>query len=301
MAIILKATHGSDKTPLVLGNLEIPCYVLEGGTRVFSGRGIQKALGANPNSSGTWLNKFVNRSDISDYLSPEIIDKFNSPIKFKRPTATGSQSETYGYEVTLLIDVCDAIIQSSKSRGKFQSEIILNAEFIMRSVAKVGIIALVDEVTGYQQDRDKDALQIFLQKFLKEEKGKWVQVFPDEFFESIFKMKGLNWSLANKGKKPQYIGHYINNYVYSRIAPQVLSELRKVNPKNSKGRRNGVHSQWIDVDYGHPKLREHLTILIAFAKATGYNWNNWQRMVERALPRFEQDGSQAPELPFDDM
>lgn len=39
---ILVAKFGSDKTPLHLGNLEIPCYVLEDGTRVFSGRGIQK-------------------------------------------------------------------------------------------------------------------------------------------------------------------------------------------------------------------------------------------------------------------
>ena len=32
---ILKAKYGSDKTPLRFGELEIPCYVLEDGTRVF--------------------------------------------------------------------------------------------------------------------------------------------------------------------------------------------------------------------------------------------------------------------------
>lgn len=35
---ILVAKYGSDKTPLCLGNLEIPCYVLDNGMRVFSGR-----------------------------------------------------------------------------------------------------------------------------------------------------------------------------------------------------------------------------------------------------------------------
>jgi hypothetical protein len=144
-------------------------------------------------------------------------------------------------------------------------------------------------------------LQQFLSKFLNEEQAKWVKTFPDEFFESLFKMKGLTWSLANKGKKPQYIGHYINNYVYSRLAPSVLSELRKLNPKDEDGKRKGKHTQWIDIDYGHPKLKEHLSILIAFARATGYNWNNWSRMVERALPKYDQDGSAAQEIGFTDI
>ncbi len=140
-----------------------------------------------------------------------------------------------------------------------------------------------------------------MQKFLDEEKGKWVKTFPDEFFEAIFKMKKWNWEMANKGQKPQVVGHYINNYVYSRLAPQVLVELRKINPKSDDGKRKGKHTQWIDIDFGHPKLKGHLDILIAFSKAAGYNWNNWHRMVERALPKFNQDGSVSQELPFNDL
>lgn len=124
--------------------------------------------------------------------------------------------------------------------------------------------------------------------------------FPSEFFEAIFKMKGWTWKQAST-KKPQVVGHYINNYVYSRLAPQVLTELRKLNPKNEKGNRKGKHPQWINPDFGHPKLKEHLTVLTMFAKATGYNWANWQRMVERALPKYEQDGSAVEEIPFEDV
>ena len=56
---ILLARYGSDKTPLKLGELEIPCYVLENGMRVFSGRGIQKALGYE-SKSGQWMKSFCN-------------------------------------------------------------------------------------------------------------------------------------------------------------------------------------------------------------------------------------------------
>jgi hypothetical protein len=293
---ILEAKYGSNKTPLTLGNIKLPCYVLNDRTRVFSGRGIQKALGAPSNSSGTWLSKFMKSSPITEFLNPGVLNKIDNVIKFKRHDAGGSQSITYGYEVTLLVDICDAILQANKTRHDIPNHIVQNAEIIIRSVAKVGIIALVDEVTGYQEAREKDELARFLAKFIKEERGVYIKTYPDDFFEALFKMKGLNWSLANKGKKPQYIGHYINNYVYARIAPKVLEELRRVNPKDENGKRKGKHTQYIDVDYGHPKLKEHLTVLTAFAKAVAYNWHSWQRLVERALPKFECDGSVAPEL-----
>lgn len=296
---MLKASYGSDKTPLIIGETELPCYVLEDGTRVLSGRGMQKALGASASASGTWLKRTVNSSSLAPFIEPGVLDKLNNPIEFERQDAGGSQSKTYGYEATLLIDICDSILQANKTRA-VNENILAAAEIIIRSVAKVGIIALVDEATGYQEVREKDALQKFLSKFLNEEQAKWVKTFPDEFFEMVFKFKGLTWTTANKGKKPQWIGHFINNYVYSRLAPQVLTELRKLNPKNEDGRRKGKHTQWIDMDYGHPKLLEHLNLLIAFAIAAGYNEGNWKRMIERARPQFK-DGSAALQIPFTDI
>lgn len=299
--VILKAMYGSDKTPLKLGDTEVPCYVLEDGTRVLSGRAIQKAIGYN-GSSGDWLKKFVLQKKISQAINPEIIAGLSESIKFERRDSGGSQPITYGYEATKLIDLCDALIDLNKAGVLNDSQKIYaeQAEMIIRAVAKVGIIALVDEVTGYEKDKGAGDLQRFLQKFLDEEKGKWVRTFPPEFFEAIFKMKDWTWKQAST-KRPSVVGHYINNYVYSRLAPQVLTELRKLNPKDDKGNRKGRYPQWINPEFGHPKLKEHLSILVAFAKATGYNWNNWNRMVERALPKFEKDGSQEVELPLDDQ
>ena len=246
---VLKAKYGSDKTPLQLGELSIPCYVLEDGTRVFSGRGIQKILGSTA-TSGKWLEKFVNSDEISPYLAVKktgissVLDKLSSPIKFYRPSAGGSQSETYGYEVTLLIDICDAIISSSET-GKFNDEsIIKNANIIIRAVAKVGIIALVDEATGYDKEkkRAKDELQKFLTQFLSDEASKWVKTFEDSFFEMIYKMRGWNWNMTNK--RPGVVGQWINNIVYERIAPLTLSTLNDKNPKNEKGYRKDKHHQF---------------------------------------------------------
>lgn len=295
---IFTAEYGSDKTPLVIGNVEIPCYVLDNGMRVFSQNGMQKALGYT-DTAGNWLPNFLQRKQIKPHINSGLEEAINNRVKFIRSGAGGSVTETYGYEATILIDICDAIIEA-KNSGDFPEKYLIHAqhaEALMRAVAKVGIVALVDEVTGYQKKRDEDALQRFLQKFLDEEKGKWVRTFPPEFFESIFKMKGWTWKEAST-KKPQVVGHYINNYVYSRLAPKVLEELREKNPKNEKGNRKGKFPQWINPDYGHPILKERLNTLTAFARASGYNWKSWERLVSRAFPKFEKDGSQTLELPF---
>lgn len=290
---VLKAKYGSDKTPLQLGELSIPCYVLEDGTRVFSGRGIQKILGSTA-TSGKWLEKFVNSDEISPYLAVKktgissVLDKLSSPIKFYRPSAGGSQSETYGYEVTLLIDICDAIISSSET-GKFNDEsIIKNANIIIRAVAKVGIIALVDEATGYDKEkkRAKDELQKFLTQFLSDEASKWVKTFEDSFFEMIYKMRGWNWNMTNK--RPGVVGQWINNIVYERIAPLTLSSLNDKNPKNEKGYRKDKHHQFFTEDIGKPKLKEYLASVEALGRASNYNWDIFMELLDRAFPKQPQ-------------
>lgn len=290
---VLKAKYGSDKTPLQLGELSIPCYVLEDGTRVFSGRGIQKILGSTA-TSGKWLEKFVNSDEISPYLAVKktgissVLDKLSSPIKFYRPSAGGSQSETYGYEVTLLIDICDAIISSSET-GKFNDEsIIKNANIIIRAVAKVGIIALVDEATGYDKEkkRAKDELQKFLTQFLSDEASKWVKTFEDSFFEMIYKMRGWNWNMTNK--RPGVVGQWINNVVYERIAPLTLSTLNDKNPKNEKGYRKDKHHQFFTEDIGKPKLKEYLASVEALGRASNYNWDIFMELLDRAFPKQPQ-------------
>jgi hypothetical protein len=302
----LKATHQGE---LDLNGFILTCAVLNDNerTRVFSERNIALAFGIKgggqywkkKKSGGAVLPEYMSAFYLQPFISNELREKFNSAVSYDSLAGVAST----GVDVTVLPDICDVYIQAKQSGIKNQNlqDAADVAYSMIKSFAKVGIIALVDEATGFQDDRDKKALQAFFQKFFSEEQEKlaWVKTFPDSFFEAIFKMKGWNWNLATKGKKPQVLGHYINDYVYSRLAPHILSELRVLNPKNEKGNRKGKYPQWISVDYGHPMLKEHLAILTAFAVASGHNWNNWRRLVERAKPKYNQDGSQDTELPLD--
>jgi hypothetical protein len=289
MSNLLKAAFGSPDKPLIVGDSEIQCYVLNNEKRVLVLGEMLKALGMAPGSAGKGGNdrlaSFAAGARVRQYISPELMALIENPIKFKPPTG----SVAYGYEATILIDICNCIIDARKAGvlQKQQQHIADRAEILIRVFAKTGIIALVDEATGFQDVREKDALRNFLEKFLLGEHGKWVKTFPDDFFEMIFKMKGWTWHFASS-RKPSVVGHYINDLVYARIGPKVLDELKLRNPKNEKGYRSAKHHQFTSPDYGNPKLKEHLAVLTALGKASGYNWSIFKRLVNRALPVYGQ-------------
>lgn len=283
---ILSAKYNSGDTPLRLGNLEIPCYVLEDGTRVFSGRGIQKVLGYG-DKRGQWLQDFVTKSDLTPIFSSgenSVYNKITNPIKFNRNGAGGSQSTTYGYEVTILIDLCSIIIDTNRS-GVFNDMVVVNnADIIIRSVAKVRIIALVDEATGYNKvkERAKDELQKFLNRFLSEEASKWVKTFNDSFFEMIYKMRGWDWKMTNK--KPGVVGQWINDIVYKRLAPGVYLELQDLNPKDENGHRKEKHHQYLSNETGKPMLKGYLNTIEALGRAADYDWDVFMTLLNKAYP-----------------
>jgi hypothetical protein len=283
-----KVLYGNENTKVTLNGIGIDCYVLDNRLRVLSQRGLLRALGMSE-SGGTGgvqrIVQFARSKAISPFISPELMARIDNPINFVIP----GRGIAFGYEAILLVDICDAIIES-RNQGKIlkqQKHIAERAESLIRSLAKVSIVALIDEATGYQNDvnRAKDELQQLLSKLLLTEQAKWIKTFPDEFFEMIFKMKGWDWTKA--ANKPQVMGHYINDFVYSRIAPTLLDELKKKNPVlENTGNRKSKHHQWLTPDLGHPKLKEHLSGVMALCRASGYDWLTFLHLLDRSYPKF---------------
>jgi hypothetical protein len=150
-------------------------------------------------------------------------------------------------------------------------------------LAIVGITALVDEATGYQEVRDRRALEAILDKFLRKELAAWAKRFPDEFYQQIFRLKKWEWK-GMSVNRPGVVGKYTNDLVYERIAPGILDELKRLNPKDERGRRKSAHHQWLTEDIGHPALAQHVYALIGFMRVSE-EWDVFYRMVQRAFPK----------------
>ena len=283
---ILQATHGSSDRPLVLGGMEIPAYVLEDGRRVLSWSGMLESmgmsLGGNVRRPGQdRLTRFVTGNAIKPHVSDELVARTTEPIDFKTPVGTKAK----GYEATVLADICEAVLEARRQGAlqKQQQHIADQCEILVRGFARVGIIALVDEVTGYQDYRTRKALEEYLQKFISDELIKWVKMFPDDFYKEMFRLK--NWHLKPNTARPGVAGRYTIDLVYKRVGPQVLEQLRERTPKLPSGNRKYKYFQHLTEDVGNPALRAHLHAIVALMKASN-NWTQFMRSVERAFPKY---------------
>ena len=138
--------------------------------------------------------------------------------------------------------------------------------------------------TGYQDERARDALARILEAFIAKELRPWVRTFPAEFYKEMFRLRNIPY--REDVKRPQYIGVLTNDLVYSRLAPGVLDELRRLTPRDEKGRlKTHLHRRLTD-DIGNPKLLQHLSAVTALMKASD-TWDGFKPMVDRALPKYK--------------
>jgi P63C domain-containing protein len=288
---ILETYHTGN---LKIGDVEIECAVLEDGTRVLTQKGFLKAIGRSPKASGASklasgnLPPFLSVKALEPFISQDLYET-TTPVKFrvlKTEAGRGGAAIAHGYKADLLPEVCNVYL-AAREAGKLSSRqlhIAKQCEILMRGFSSVGIIALVDEATGYQAVRARDALEKILEKFISKELAKWAKTFPDDFYEHIYRLRGISYSDLTS-KRPPYMGKITNDLIYERLAPQVLKELKKKNPADDRGRRKHKYHQWLTSDVGHPKLREHLYAVITLMKASS-NWRGFYGMLNRSLPKW---------------
>lgn len=277
-----RATHGSHDHPLTIGDIQIPCFVLEDSTRVITNRGLQRSLGMNVSGGAQRLAVFLERFESKGVQTKDLVARINNPIEFH--AIRGGRS-AFGYEATVLADICDVILAARKKRllNPIQMRYADTAEILVRGFARVGIVALIDEATGYQEVRDRDALQKILDTYLNKEFAAWAKRFPDEFYQEIFRLRGWVWK-GMRVNRPQCVAAYTRNLVYARLAPGILNELESRNPVMERGMRAAKHHQWLTGDVGHPALAQHLHALLGLMRASD-SWTQMMRMVNRAFPK----------------
>ena len=289
---VVKATYGSTDHPLRIGNIEIPCYVLEDGRRVLSLGGMVRALGMSIGGAGgrqgDRLYQFATGKSIKPYLSNDLLSRMDGPIRFQAPT--GGTPGT-GYEATILADLCDAVLAAREAEAlrADQMHIAKQAEILVRGFARVGIIALVDEATGYQRDRAADSLAKILEAFIAKELQPYVPTFPPDYYQEIFRLRGLEFP-GGSVKRPQYFGVLTNDIIYKRLAPGVLDELKKVTPKLDSGRHKDKLFQRLTSNKGYPKLRELLGSVVTIMTFSA-DWADFMEKLNRRHPRY---GEQLP-------
>ena len=281
-----KATHFGQ---LATGVMDLACFVLDDGRRVISGRGLTAAIGMKGRGQGA--SRVADHKLIKAYGDQALIDAIAQPIKFVGKSPKGVSEPSDGYEAAVLQEVCEAIL-TARDKGLLVTEqdkrYAVQADILMRGFARVGIVALIDEATGYQKDRDKQALAKILEAFVTKELQPWLKTFPDDYYVELFRLYQLPYPpIGNPTWRPGFFGHITNSVVYDRLAPGLLPELKRLASREERKARLHQH---LSQDVGHPKLQSHMGSLVTLLKLSKTP-EEFRAYVDRFHPRFGTTGS----------
>jgi hypothetical protein len=285
----LRATHkGNFKEHF---GFDIECYVLddESKTAVISQRGMGAALGLGQ-SGGNRLPRFLASRTVSKTLGDDILEKASNPIVFQGFTSGGLSappSEIYGYDVTLLIDICKAVVAAEATGDLLpsQAKVAKQAHVILGASAKAGIKGLVYALAGY--DVTKEEIIAAYKQFIRDEAREYEPEFPEQLYEEWYRLYKIPKPQRNR---PWKFAHLTNEQVYTPLAKSNgrILELVRIQKLKGNNRRKRLHQFLSEI--GVKALRSHLGQLLGIAQVSDV-----QSQYERYFVRIF--GDQLPLFP----
>jgi hypothetical protein len=283
------ATHAG---PLRLGDATIQSAVLNDKRRVLTQSDVMRALGRARQAKGRSyydgdvnLPAFLTAKNLKPFIPKELYVT-SSQVEFRRVGG----GKAYGYPAELLPKICGVFIDADEANqlGAHQKHIAAKARILLRALAEVGIIALVDEATGYQDDRPKDELQKILAAYISPTLLPWTEKFPAEFFREMFRVYGWPWPFKENEYKgplgPRYAGKIIRKIIFENLPPGVIGELEKLNPPDAKWQRRSRMAQLLTEGIGHPHVEKLVAVNTALFRVSDNRQEFW-RAYARAFPK----------------
>lgn len=265
-----------------IGEKELSCAVLDDETRILTNTAIFQAFDRPRKGKASESYRlqnvpaFINANNLKPYIEKEFENEDFS-VKYVR-----NGREFTGYRAEILPHICD-IYLSARDDGVLtenQKPLAVASDILMRSLAKIGIIALIDEATGYQFERDTKALQVLLSQYISEEFLPWVKTFPDDFYVQMFRLRG--WDYKGRLKTP-YAGQITNFLVYNRLPEGVLEELKRLNPiLNKNGYRKHKLHQGLTKEVGYQHLSQQISTVTTMMR--GFDtWEEFEPIFRKAF------------------
>ena len=262
-------------------DLQLDVAVLDNEKRVITQQAVWNALDRPSRGNARIPNTpvFMDAKNLQPFISNDLKEVIN---KIEYVDTKGNIQS--GYDATILPLVADLYLKARENHAltNRQLDTALKAEILVRTLAKVGITALVDEATGYQDARAKDALAKILEEFVAKELQPWLKTFPDDYYKGLFRLYDIEYPPVKANFRPQFFGNITNKIIYDRLAPELLPELKKMASKEQKRAR--LH-QFLSENVGHPKLREHLASIVTLMKISK-DKDHFFELVDTVHPEF---------------
>jgi hypothetical protein len=243
------------KGELSLGGPPIDVYVLDTQDRVISLRAVVKTISGVEAGN---LGDYIGVSALKPFINSDLI--LGETKDFHLP---GSPLKGRGITAEQFIEILNGYVRAFEVGAlttKRQREIAIKCSIVLGACAKVGLIALIDEATGYQYERAEDALQIKLRAFIADELREWEKTFPDDLWEQFGRL--TNWK-GSLHQRPKWWGHLVMELIYHALDPDIAKYLKDNKPKPYHGQN---YHQWLTQDIGLRALLPHIYEVIGIAK-----------------------------------
>lgn len=248
-----------------IGDATLYCFVTKTGKRLITATDVFKAVGRSRrgNKRIEGYPAFIGARNLIQFIDDDLKQRL-MPIKYKAKNGRIAEA----YDASIIPRVADLYIEAHEKGALTvpQETVYRRSLIIVRSLAKVGITALIDEATGYQYDRESQALQKLLKAYISDDLLKWQPHFPREYYQQIYRLYGISDKFDPQNTKhPQWIGNFTNKYVYGVFPSEVMKEIKCKNPPKHSERfmyRGHKNFQFLTENVGIPQLDRHLAKLV---------------------------------------
>ena len=287
---------------LIIGGIVLSCAVLddEKNSRVLTQNAFLKAIGRHPFASGGTGSAidetapFLRANNLKPFISEDLVRSTTPLLYLPRNPTSGAGGVGYGYSASLLPEVC-WVYQDALSAGallKSQLHIGEAARKFLKALTNYAIEDLVDEATGFADQKKRKALDKIIEKYVRQDAQRWALMFDIEFYRQIYRLNDWVFDPA-KTARPGVIGLWTND-IYDRLAPGVRPELQRRVKRNTKGKATEKMTQYLTDEDGKPEMKRLLEgVIVAMKLST--DWDDFKLKLDMLYPKF----GATLQLPYD--
>ncbi|MGO7605181.1 P63C domain-containing protein [Rhizobium ruizarguesonis] len=285
---------------------DIPCAVLDddNNTRVLTQAGFLTAIGrfATPKSAGNDalanIPAFLRAKNLESFISSDLV-RSSTPVVFQTEKGGGmGGTMALGYRAEVLPAVC-WVYHEAERAGKLltsQKHVADACTKLLKGLTNVAIDALVDEATGFQDKRARDALIRLLEQYVSRDALPWLKTFDDDFYKEMFRIHGYKYEPGSV-KRPMIFAKRTED-IYNRLAPGIREELQKVVKRGKSGRPSQKLFQHLTQNEGYIALLQLLAgtkAVLRLSKST----EDYEQKMDQLFPRFGETMKLPFQSPFD--
>lgn len=238
----------------------VSCYVLDDGSRVMTKTTVVQALSGSASAKDAQLERYIDRLPNGSEL---LADQPN--IDFVLPhggTAQGVKASTVARMLRLYVEAWGVGALRAN-----QIPVAQRAATMLAQLAEVGIVALIDEATGYQEKRPKDELNRRLLDMIRAELDDVDPVYKP-LLVALAKLKKVPY--FGQGTPPAWAPAVANICTLCTFGEEGRLKLREFNPNPNWAHRDPMHLD----DKGKKLLLRTLGIAEAYAH-TAKTYDHW--------------------------